>query len=82
MHNFTILAGPDVTTRGGARVRRSTLDIFTDLAALRDTNAYVPCVDENERSFDALLEAVEEVTPDPNTRNVEPGRVYRVTLAE
>lgn len=81
VHTYYVLAAAYQPTRRAGRLRRSAVDVLTDLRALRETTTYQSVVDENDQSWSALVSNVSEVTQDADG-NDEPDRVFKVTLIE
>lgn len=82
IHSFTVTGDPYVENRTGARSKVSPIDVFNNLNTLRDTNTYVSCQDENGQQFSGLVEGVQMVTRHPNSTDKEPGKIFKVIVAE
>lgn len=83
IHTFTIDGRSSAAeVRGGGKRRISPVTLFNDLNTLRDTNTYVSCEDENRQQFSGLVESVQAVTTDAKDTQAEPGKMFKVVVAE
>lgn len=83
VHQFLITAIPNQQTARGGMSRVSPAQTIDNLNALRDTNVYVTCFDELQRSFGGVLTNIQRVSDQTVGGSTEqPGHSYRLTVVE